>query len=115
VDDLGALWLLVLQLRYLVRDLGLVVPARLNRALGIPDLLQNTAVVFQILGKDIFLLSQLREQHPELIRYVRDRVVARSLAPVRQLGGDRDTFAAGAFVGANSVVLTLDYLKELLA
>lgn len=64
LGDLRTLRLLVLQLLNLVCDLALVIPARLHRALRVPDLLQHAPVVFQVLREDVFLLAQLGQQHP---------------------------------------------------
>jgi hypothetical protein len=113
--DLRALRLLVLQLLDLIRNLALVIPARLHRALRIPDLLQHAPVVFQVLREHVFLLAQLGQQHPKLVRDVRDGVVARRLAPVGKLGCDGDAFPAGGLVGADAVVLALDDFEQLLA
>ena len=63
LDNLGTFGLLVLQLRYFIRDLSLVIPARLHRALGVPNLLQDAAIIFQVLREYILLLAQLRQEN----------------------------------------------------
>ena len=113
--ELRALRLLILQLLDLIRDLRLMIPTRLHRALRIPDLLQDSAIVLQILRKHVLLLAQLGQQHAQLVGDVGDGVVARGLAPVRELSGDGDALAAGGLVGADGVVLAFDHLEELLA
>ena len=115
MDDLGALRFLVFQLLDLVGDLGLVISTRLDGALGIPDLLQDPAIFFQVLGKRIFLLSQFGQENSQLIGNVRDRIIAGGFAPVGKLRGNGDTLAAGGFVSPDGMVFTLDDLVELLA
>ena len=92
-----------------------MIPTRLHRALGIPDLLQYSPIILQVLRKNIFLFSQLGQQHSQLIGYVRDGVVAGGLAPIGELRGDGDAFAAGGLVGADGVVLAFYHLEELFA
>lgn len=92
-----------------------MIPTRLHRTLRIPDLLQDSPIILQVLRKHILLLSQLRQQNTQFIRDVRDRIVAGSLAPVGELGSNGDAFAAGGLVGANGVVFALDHLEQLLA
>lgn len=115
LDELGALGLLILQLLHLIGNLALVIPTRLHRALRIPNLLQHAAIILQVLGKDVFLLAEFGQEHAQLVGDVGDGVVARRLAPVGELGGDGDAFAAGRLVGADAVVLALDDFVELLA
>ena len=47
--------------------LGFVVARRLNRRLGVADLLEDTSAVFQTLSEDILLLGDLSKQNPELV------------------------------------------------
>lgn len=70
----------------------LVRPARLHGALGIPDLLQHAATVFQPLREDVFLLGDLGQQHAELIADVAHSIVVGGLAPVAQLAGNCSAF-----------------------
>ena len=92
-----------------------MVAAGLDGALGVADLFEDRAVVFEVLGEAVFLLADFRQQDAEFIGYVGDGVVARGLAPIGELGGDRDAFAAGGFVGSDGVVFRLNYFEELFA
>ena len=113
-DEPGAGWLLVLELRDLVADLCLVVAAWLDAALSVSDLLQNASVVLQVLRKEVLLFTDLRHQHADLVGQVGNGVVVGGLAPVGELRCDRDSFATSSLVGADSMVLGLDELEELL-
>ena len=90
-----------------------MVATRLDAALGVPDLLQHRAVVFEILREDILLLSDLGQQHAELVGDVGDGVVAGGFAPVGELGGDGDALAGGGLVGPDGVVLGFDDFEQL--
>ena len=114
LHELGALGLLVLELLDLVGDLGFGVAAGLHAALGVADLLEQGAVVLKVLRHELLLLAQLRQQDAELVADVRQRLVARRLAPIGQLRGDGDALAARRLNGPDRVVLRLDELEKLL-
>lgn len=61
----------------------------------------------------IFLLSKLAENHADLVRDVADGVVARLLAPLRELGRNGDALTAGRLVGGDEVVLRFDESEQL--
>ena len=90
-----------------------MVATRLNATLGVSNLLQHRAIVFQVLREDILLLPDLRQQHAEFVGDVGDGVVARGFAPVGELGGDGDALAGGGLVSSDGVVLGFDDLEEL--
>lgn len=76
--------------------------------LGVPDLLQDTPRILQVLREQIFLLRHLGQQHAELVADLTDGIVVGALAPLAQLGGDGLRLLAGLLVGADGVVLRLD-------
>lgn len=133
LDDLGRGRLLVLQLLNFVLNLSkmsvqtvgvsvcfmstylrLGVPRRLNGALGVPNLLQETSAVLQALSKGVLLLCNLSQQHAELVGYVGDSIVASLLTPVAKLRGDGCLLLRCVLVGSDGVVLGLDQLVQLL-
>lgn len=65
-------------------------------------------MILHVLCIHILLLAQLRQQHAQLIRDVRDGVVLGRLAPFGELRGDGDALAAGDFVGADGVAFGFD-------
>jgi hypothetical protein len=108
------LWLLHLELVDLILDLLSVVPAWLDTLLGVSDRLQHRPGIVQVVRIDIFLLAQLAEQNADLVGELRDGIVAGLLAPVGELGADREALLACGFVGADEVVLGLDETEEFL-
>lgn len=111
--QLGTLGLLQLQLGDLIGNLRLVVPTRLDALLDVPNGLQDTARVIQGVGIGVLLLADLAENNAHLVRDVRDGIIARLFAPLRQLGCDRNPLAPGSLVGRDEVVLGLDQSVEL--
>jgi hypothetical protein len=91
-----------------------VCTARLHRALGVANLLQHAAAVLQSLGKQVLLLSNLRQQHTELVADIAQGLVVGALAPLAQLSSDGSALFGSLFVGVDRMVLRLDELVELL-
>lgn len=60
----------------------------------------------------VLLLTHLAHDHAHLVREVADGIIARLLAPLRELGGDGVAFAAGGLVGRDEVVFGLDEAEE---
>jgi hypothetical protein len=90
----------------------LVVPARLHRALSIPDLLQHASRVLESLREQIFLLGDLGKQYAKLVANVGEGIVVGALAPVAQLGGDRGALLGRILICRDGVVLRLDQLVQ---
>lgn len=90
------------------------IPRWRNARLGIPDLLQNTPRVLQVLREQILLLRNLGEQDAQLVRDVADGLILGALAPLAQLGRDALALAAGLLVGAYGMVFRLDQGAQLL-
>lgn len=109
---LCAFRLLALQLGNLVGNLPLPVAARLHALLCIPDLLQNAAAVVDGMRKRVLLLAHLGHDDADLVADVADSLVARLLAPLRQLRGDADALLARRLVGRDQVVVRLDELVQ---
>lgn len=114
-DKARTRWILVFELGNLICDLLTLIARRLNRSFHVPNLLQDTAVILEVLGKNIFLLAHLSEHNAELVGDVGDVVVVSALTPFRELGGNRGTLTTSCLVGANSGVLALDQLGHLFA
>ena len=88
--------------------------AGLHRALRVANLLQHTTAILQSLGKQILLLSNLRQQHTKLVADIAQGLVVGALAPLAQLSGNGSTLLGSLFVGVDRMVLRLDELVELL-
>lgn len=113
-DQLWTGGFFVLQLRDFIGYLGLGVTTRLDTTFSVSNLLQDASVVLQVLCIQVLLFTNFGQQHADLVGQVRDGVIVGGLAPVRQLGRNRDPFSASCFVSSNGVVLGLDELEELL-
>lgn len=115
--DLGVVSLTA-RLLYLRHDdcphLLLVGAAGLHRALRVTDLLQHTSAVFESLGEQIFLLSNLRQQYSELVADVAECLIVGALAPLAQLSGDVGALFGSILVCTDRMVLGLDELVEAL-
>jgi hypothetical protein len=94
--------------------LCLVVSARLDTAFRIPDLLQNTPIILQSLGKVLLLLSHLGEQDAQLVADLGHSIIASFLAPFGQLRRNGQAFAPRRLIGLDGVVFALDDLVQLL-
>lgn len=114
-DQFCALGLLCLQLRDLIRNLDLVISARLNALLCIPDRLQDRSAIIEVVRIEVLLLSKFRQQDANLIRYVANSIICGCLAPVGKLGCDGKALFPSSFVGLDEVVLGFDQLVKLLA
>lgn len=88
--------------------------AGLHRALRVADLLQHTSAVFESLGEQVFLLSNLRQQYSELVADIAESLIVGALAPLAQLSGDVGALLGSILVCADSMVLGLDELVEAL-
>jgi len=95
-------------------NLGLGVSRRLNRALSVADLLQNTPAFLHALGQGVLLLCDFGQQHAQLVGDLGDGVIARLLTPVAELRGDRSLLLGSVLVGTDGMVLGLDQLVQLL-
>lgn len=62
--------------------------AGLYRALSVADLLQHASAIFKTLSKQVFLLSNLRQQYSELVADVAECLIVGALSPLAQLTGD---------------------------
>ena len=63
---------------------------------------------------EVLLLAQLTKQHADLVRQLRDSVIAGLLPPVGELCRNREALFTSGFVGADKAVLSFDELKEFL-
>jgi len=71
-----------------------MVSARLNTLLRIPDRLQDSPAIVNIMGIEVFLLADFRQQNTNLVGDVGDGVIGGGLAPVGELGRDGEAFFA---------------------
>lgn len=108
----GALGLLVLEPGDLFRDLPLVLAAGVDALLRVPDGLEQAARVVEGVGVRVLLLAELRDDDAHFVADVADGLVARLLAPLRQLRGDADALLARRLVGRDQVVVRLDELVQ---
>jgi hypothetical protein len=111
-DQLRALWLLYLQFGNLIVYFGLAVSTRLDTLLRISDGFQDCSRIIQVVCVEILRLAQLTEQNPNFVGDVRDGIIIRSLAPIRELAGNRDALLACGLVVPDQVVLRFDELEE---
>lgn len=111
--ELCALGLLALQLRNLVRNLSLAIPARLHALLGVADLLQRRAGIVHRMRIPVLLLAHLGHDDADLVADIADSLVTSLLAPFGQLGADGHALAACGLVRRDQVVGRLDQLVEL--
>ena len=88
--------------------------AGLHRALRVANLLQYAATILQSLGEQVLLLSNLRQQHTELVADIAQGLVVGALAPLAQLAGNGGSLFGSLLVGIDRMVLRLDELVELL-
>jgi hypothetical protein len=88
--------------------------AGLHRALRVTDLLQHTPAVFESLGEQVLLLSNLRQQYSKLVADVAQSLIVGALAPLAQLPGDVSALLGSVLVCTDSMVLRLDELVEAL-
>jgi len=88
------------------------VSARLHALLGVADRLEHGAALVERVRIVVLLLAQLRQHNAHFITDVADGIVARLLAPLRQLCGDRDALLGRRLVRRNQVVLRLDQPEE---
>lgn len=88
--------------------------AGLHRALRVANLLQHTTAILQSLGKQILLLSNLRQQHTKLVADIAQSLVVGALAPLAQLSSNGSTLLGSLLIGVDRMVLRLDELVELL-
>jgi hypothetical protein len=146
-NDLGAIGLLVLELCNLICDLLLAckkelaeiegcmgrehtVSAWLHRSLNIADALYGDAILVISIHELVLELSNLVDEHTELVGNIRDIVIA-CFAPDRQLllhldqpsswrldtrctYRDFHSFSANQFHGAHDILLHLHQLRKLL-
>lgn len=108
----STLRLLHLELLNLVGNLALRVSAGLYALLRVTNRLEYAPRVVQRMRISVLLLTHLAHDHAHLVREVADGIIAGLLAPLRELGGDGVTLAAGGLVGRNEVVLGLDEAEE---
>ena len=94
--------------------LCLVVPTWLDRRLGVTDLFEHTSALLKVLSKDILLLGDLSEENTELVREVRNSIIASLLTPFTDLRSDVILLLRGVLVCADDFVLRLDYGVQLL-
>ena len=92
-----------------------MIPTRLHAPLHIPDRLQQTPGLLQVLRENVLLLGHLAHQHPKLVADIRHCVVTGFLAPLGELGGNGGAFPAGGFVRSDGMGLGFDELEDLLA
>lgn len=85
-----------------------VVPCRLHASLGVPDLLQHTSAVLEVLSEQVLLLCNLCQQHSKLVTDVADSIVVGVLAPLAQLACYALRFLSGLFICTDCMVLGLD-------
>jgi hypothetical protein len=71
-----------------IPHLSLVVASGLHAGLGVTDLLQGATALLKVLGKDILLLSNLREEDGKLVGDVAQALILGGFTPVAQLAGD---------------------------
>lgn len=88
--------------------------AGLHRALRIANLLQHAAAVLQSLGEQVLLLSDLRQQHTELVADIAQGLVVGALAPLAELAGNGSALFRSLLVGIDRMVLRLDELVKFL-
>ena len=88
--------------------------AGLHRALRVANLLQHTTAVLQSLGKQVLLLSNLREQHTKLVADIAQGLVVGAFAPLAQLSSNRSALLGSLLVGIDRMVLRLDELVKFL-
>ena len=88
--------------------------AGLHRALRVANLLQHTTAILQSLGKQILLLSNLREQHTKLVADIAQGLVVGAFAPLAQLSSNGSTLLGSLLVSIDRMVLRLDELVEFL-
>ena len=86
----------------------------LHRALRVSNLLQHATAVLQSLGKQVLLLSNLREQHTKLVADIAQGLVVGAFAPLAQLSSNRSTLLGSLLVGIDCMVLRLDELVKFL-
>lgn len=82
--------------------------------LGITNLLQDNARLFQVLRKQILLLGDFGKEDTKLITDVADGIILSALTPFAKLVSDDLALFGGLLVCADGVVLRLDELVELL-
>jgi hypothetical protein len=92
----------------------LVCTAGLHRALRVANLLQHATAVLKSLCEQVFLLSNLRQQHTKLVADIAQGLVVGALAPLAQLSSNGSAFLGSLLVGVDCMVLGLDELVELL-
>lgn len=92
----------------------LVRTARLHRALSVADLLQHTAAILKSLGKQVLLLSNLRQQHTKLVADVAQGLIVGALAPLAELASNGSALLGSVLVGVDRMIFRLDELVELL-
>jgi len=66
------------------------------------------------LCEQVFLLSDLREQHTKLVADIAQGLVVGALAPFAELAGNGSALLGSLLVGVDRMVLGLDELVELL-
>lgn len=106
--DLGTLWFLALQLGDLVCQLDFVVPRRLDALLHIPNMLQDSSAIIKVVCIEVLLLTDLRQQHADLVGELANCIISGCFTPLGDLGRDGDALLAGGFVGLDQVVFRLD-------
>lgn len=88
--------------------------AGLHRALCVANLLQHAAAVLQSLGKQILLLSNLRQQHTKLVADIAQGLVVGALAPLAELSSNGSALLGSLLISIDRVVFRFDELVELL-
>jgi hypothetical protein len=92
-----------------------VVSARLYALLRIPDCLQDSSAIIEVVRIEVLLFAEFRQQYTNLVRDIANSIVGGSLAPIGKLGSDGKTFFCCGFVGLDQVVLGFYQLVQLLA
>ena len=92
----------------------LVRTAGLHRALRVANLLQHATAILKSLGKQVLLLSNLRQQYTKLVADITQGLVVGALAPLAELASNGSALFGSLLVGIDCMVLGLDELVELL-